>query len=195
MHVRICRVGDLIDKEYAFPALITLVQRLAGLDEVAVGLRKNFCQLRVIAELDGLPAKSPDDLEALLTDLVLNIDAEMVAFSCRNRCQTNARVATRRLDDGVTRMQQSPLLRVLNHRVGDAVLDALVRIEIFQLDDHLGQQVLLPLVICELQKRRMPDEFRNRMMNSHENLPFCCSCFTDKNCYDPDHLPVAKTQP
>ena len=77
-----------------------------------------------------------DHPEALLTDLVLDIDAEFVAFGSRDGRQADAGVAARRLDDGIALVQQAAALRVLNHGVGDAVFDALVRVEIFELHDH-----------------------------------------------------------
>ena len=61
---------------------------------------------------------------------------DAIAFGGSNGRQADARVSGSRLDNNGTFFQQSLCFRILNHRLGDTVLHAACRIEVFQLDQN-----------------------------------------------------------
>ena len=79
--------------------------------------------------------------------------------------------AGRRLDDDAARLELALLLRLVDHRLRDAVLDRASRVEILQLDEDVRLEVVRLDETIGLEQRRMADELRNVVVNlTHERF-------------------------
>ena len=85
-------------------------------------------------------------------------DDDAVALGCRHSRQTDAGVAGGGLDDDGAFLQQALFLGIIDHLFGDAVLDGTSRIEVFQLGNDMGRQLLLLFDVGQLQQRSMTDQ-------------------------------------
>ena len=107
-------------------------------------------------------------------------DDHLVAASRRHRGDTDAGVAARGLDDGVVAAahELAGLLGLVNHVFGDAVFNGPRGVEVFQLDEHAGLEVLVGLKVDELQERGVADKLIDRRVNlAHGEPPKCSSCW------------------
>ena len=149
-------------------------------------LRRDEGARRLFGELFGfrngalhaLAAVRQHDLRAIGLQQVAALDAHrlrhredgFVASCRRDAREADARVARRRLDDDAAGLQLALFLRLLDHRLRDAVFDGAGRVEVLELDEHICGQVIRLDEIVRLEKRGLADEFRDALINlSHEN--------------------------
>ena len=104
-------------------------------------------------------------------------DDHLVAASRRHRGDADAGIATRGLDDGVVAAahELAGLLGLVDHVLGDAVFDGAGGVEVFQLDEHAGLEVLIGLKVSELQKRSVADKLIDGRVNIAHGEPPKCS--------------------
>ena len=156
---------------------VRLVRELRG-DE---GMRRRLRELLRLRNraLHALAAVREDDLRAVGLEQVAALDAHRlrhredgaVAAGRRDRGETDARIARRRLDDDAARLELALLLRLLDHRLRDAVLDGSRRVEILQLDEDIRLEAIRLDEIIRPEQRRMTDELRNVVVNlTHEKF-------------------------
>ena len=103
-------------------------------------------------------------------------DDHLVAASRRHRGDADAGVAARGLDDGVVTAahELACLLGLVNHVLGDAVFNGPGGVEVFQLDEHAGLEVLIGLKVGELQERGVADKLIDGRVNlAHDEPPKC----------------------
>ena len=103
-------------------------------------------------------------------------DDHLVAAGSRHRGDADAGVAARGLDDGVVAAahELAGLLGLVDHVLGDAVFDGAGGVEVFQLDEHAGLEVLIGLKVSELQKRGVADKLIDGRVNlAHDEPPKC----------------------
>ena len=109
----------------------------------------------VAGAVDDLGAVHLQQLRALGRDVVRHHDLELVALARADHRQRDAGVARRRLEDRLARLDQAAGLGVLDHRLGDAVLDRAGRVHRLELgpDAHarLGREA------PQLDERRVAD--------------------------------------
>ena len=82
-----------------------------------------------------------------------------VATGCRHAGQADAGVAAGRLDDDGILGELALGLSLLNHGLGDTVLDAACRVEIFQLYQDISLQAVGLDKVIGTEQRSAPDEF------------------------------------
>ena len=85
-------------------------------------------------------------------------DDDAVALGGCHSGQTDASIAGGRLNDHGTFLQQALFLGIIDHLFGDAILDRTGRIEVFQLGNDVGRQLLLLFNVGQLQQRSMTDQ-------------------------------------
>ena len=85
-------------------------------------------------------------------------DDDAVALGGCHSGQTDASIAGGRLNDHGTFLQQALFLGIIDHLFGDAILDRTGRIEVFQLSNDVGRQLLLLFNVGQLQQRSMTDQ-------------------------------------
>ena len=100
-------------------------------------------------------------------------DDHLVAASRRHRGDADAGVAARGLDDGVVAAahELAGLLGLVDHVLGDAVFDGPGGVEVFQLDEYAGLEVLIGLKVSELQKRGVADKLIDGRVNIAHGEP------------------------
>lgn len=81
------------------------------------------------------------------------------------------RVARGSLNDRAALVELPLLFRLLDHADGNPVLHAAARIEILQLGKKMGLQSLTLFDVMQLQKRRVPDQIQNAVINCHDHPP------------------------
>ena len=112
-----------------------------------------------------LRAVSTHELSAFDGHGLRHDDDDAIAACRRDRRKADARVAGGRLDDGRTRLQNAACLGVVDHGLGDAVLDGTGGIKILQFCKNLCLQAVRGLEMRQLQQRRMADELVGRGVN------------------------------
>ena len=85
-------------------------------------------------------------------------DDDAIAPRRRNRGKTDSGVAGGGLDDDGIGIEQSPALGVVDHRLGDAVLDRAGGVEIFKLGQQTRLQLLFLFDMRQLQQRGLSDQ-------------------------------------
>ena len=88
-----------------------------------------------------------------------------VSFRGRDCCQTNTGISGCRLNDDRPFLQKSLLLRVFDHRLGDSVLDASCRIQIFQFDKQCCLQIQFLFDVCYFNQRCVADQIQCSFIN------------------------------
>ena len=108
-------------------------------------------------------------------------DDHLVAAGGRHGGDTDAGVAARGLDDGVVAAahELAGLLGLVNHVLGDAVLNGAGGVEVLELDEHAGLEVLVGLKVGELQKRGVADKLIDGRVNLAHGEPPKCSSLLD----------------
>ena len=96
-----------------------------------------------------------------------------VAPSRRHRGQPNPGIPGGGLNDHRGRLQYAPGLRIIQHRLGHPVLDTAGRIEILQLCQDSGLQMVILFHMSQLQKWRPPGQLIRRCVNmAHSRSSF-----------------------
>ena len=85
-------------------------------------------------------------------------DDDAIAARRRDRRQTDAGVAAGGLDDDGVRLQDALRLGLVDHRLGDAVLDRAGGVEVLQLREQLRLKAELLFNMGELQQRGAADD-------------------------------------
>ena len=110
-------------------------------------------------------------------------DDDAVAAGGGHGGQTNAGVAGGRLDDDRAGLQLAGGLGIVNHRLGNAVLDRAGGVEIFQLAQNLGFQVFSGFNMGELQQGRAANQLVSGSINlAHRWFLHCHFCLFKKCC-------------
>ena len=121
---------------------------------------------------DQLCAVSLHQLAALHAHGLRHDDDDAVALGRRHSGQTDAGVAGGRLNDDRTRLQLASGFCIVDHLLGDAVFDRTRRVEVFQLCQDGGLQILLLLDVGQLQQRSVTDQLICGRINlAHKNVP------------------------
>ena len=168
---------------------VRLVRELRGDERMRRRLREllRLCD----GALHALAAIREDDLRTVGLEQIAALDAHRlrhredgaVAAGRRDRGEADARVARRRLDDDAARLELALFLRLIDHRLRDAVLDRASRVEILQLDEDVRLEVVRLDEMIGLEQRRMADELRNVVVNlTHERFLLADGCPTAP-CY------------
>ena len=79
--------------------------------------------------------------------------------------KANAGIAGGRLNNHGTGLQQTLLLGIINHGLGNAILYAAGRVEVFQLSQNLCFQVFGLLNVNQLQQRGLANQLVGRCIN------------------------------
>ena len=113
---------------------------------------------------DDLGTEHLEHLAALDGDVLRQQDLDRVALEAGDRRQGDAGVARRRFDDGLPGVQVAVLLGVLDHRLGDAILDRAERVLALQLgeDPHVrvrGQR-------RDVDHRRVADQVEHAVVHA-----------------------------
>ena len=140
-----------IDKLSRDKAVRDLLRQLLRLRD---GALHALCPLRE----DKLGAVGLQDVAALHAHGLRHGEDNAVALGGRDGGQADAGVAGGRLDDDAALPKQPLLLRVLDHRLRDAVLDAAGRVKVFQFDQHPGLQSQFLFNISDFHKGRIADQ-------------------------------------
>ena len=106
-------------------------------------------------------------------------DDDPVAPGGGHRGQADAGVAGGRLNDDAALLQQALGLGVIDHGLGDTVLDAAGGVKVLQLGQHPGLQAELLLDMGQLQQGGLTDQLVSGSVNvRHNDSPFryhiCC---------------------
>ena len=94
----------------------------------------------------------------------------MIASGCGNGSQTDAGVAGGGFNDCGARLDDAPLLRILNHCFRNAVLDASRRIHHFHFHQDSGLQSQCPLNISNLNQWGMSNQANGALINVCHDL-------------------------
>ena len=105
---------------------------------------------------------------------------DLVPSGGRDGSQADAGVAAGGLDDDRAGLQQALGLRIIDHGLGDSVLDASRRIEIFQLAVDRRAQLIFRDVVRQLQQRRSADQVGDSVVGFHG----CIYSFVKDFCMD-----------
>ena len=81
------------------------------------------------------------------------------------------------LDEHRARLEQAFRLRVVDHGLGDAVLDGACGVKVFQLGKELRFQSLFLLDIGELQQRGLPDQLIGGCIDVRHDSSSCFISF------------------
>ena len=145
--LRICRI-DKLSRDKAVRDLLRQLIRLGDGTLHSLGAFRQH-QLRAICL---------HQLTALDAHRLRHDDDDAVSARGGDGCQTDTGVARGRLDDDRTRLQQAFFLGIVDHLLGDAVLDRSRRIEVFQLRQNAGIQILGLLYVGQFQQRGLADQ-------------------------------------
>ncbi len=104
-------------------------QPARGGDKVAVAGLVVVGEARHSTEGHYLGAVGLNNLAALDTDEIVDVDAKAVAFGRRDRGDADAGVAAGGFGDGVARLDEAVALRLFNHRQRNAIFDAVIRVK------------------------------------------------------------------
>ena len=96
-------------------------------------------------------------------------DDDAIAPCRRHGGKTDAGVAGRRLDDDGVGIEQSPAFGVVDHRLGNAVLDRAGGVEIFKLGKQARLQALFLFDVGQLQQRGLSDQLIGGSKNSRHD--------------------------
>ena len=161
MHVRICRIGELRRNE-AVGDLRCQFLCLGDRTAHALGTlcQHQFCTVcfHQIATFNAHGFR--------------HCNNQTIASGCRNGSQTNSGIAAGGFNDDTARLQQTLCLCIIDHALGDSVLNAASRIEIFQLAVDLCRQFVLCLQIRQFQQRCSADQICDLLINFHDMTPF-----------------------
>ena len=144
------RVGR-VDKLTGDKAVGDLRSQLVGLCD------RTLHALRAVREHE-LRAIGLHDLAALHAHGLRHNDDDAVASGRGDGRQADAGVAGGRLDDDRAGLEDALGLCVIDHGLGDTVLDRTGRVEVLQLSQDLGLQALGSLDMSEFQQRGMADQ-------------------------------------
>ena len=109
-------------------------------------------------------------LAALYRHGLRHNDDDAVAPCGCNGGKADAGVAAGRLDDDRAFLQQATFLGVVNHGLGNAILDRTGRVEVLQLGKDPGLEAKALFNMGQLQQRRTADELVSRSKNSFRHL-------------------------
>ena len=133
-----------------------------------------FHALGTLAQ-DQLRAIGFHQLAALHAHSLGHDNDDAVALGSRHGSQADAGVAGGGLDDDGTRFELAGSLGVVDHGLGNAVLDGTGRVEILQLGQDLGRQVFLCFNVGQLQQRSVADQLIRGSINlAHNTLSSLC---------------------
>ena len=119
-----------------------------------------------------LRAVSLHQLAALHAHGLRHDDDDTVAAGGGHGRQTDAGITGSRLDDDGIGLQQTLLLRVVDHSLGNTILHAAGRVEVFQLAQHLGLQALFLFNVSQLQQRSLTDQLVSGCIDlAHNYIP------------------------
>ena len=71
-----------------------------------------------------------------LAHLVGEDKNQLVALACRDQCESQARIARRRLDQRIARLDVTAFFSLLNHRDSDTILNGAARIHEFEFQEQ-----------------------------------------------------------
>ena len=104
---------------------------------------------------------------------------DSVSLSCCDRCQTDSGISRSWLNDYGTFLQDSLLLCILDHSLGNSVLNASCRVKVFQLHKNSSFQSKLLLNISNLYKWGVSDQSKCSLIVCHiHSFPGACGRFT-----------------
>ena len=149
------------------------IGKLTG-NKAAFGLRGKLLCLGNRA-LHALGAFGQNQLRTVCLKQVAAFDAhclrhgenDLVASGRSDGCQANAGIAAGRLDNDRSGLQKTLCFRVVNHCLGDSVLDAAGGIEIFELCKDLGFKTVVVNVVAESEQRCSSDQVGDFVVNFH----------------------------
>ena len=151
------------------------VYKLAG-DK---GIRDFLCQF--IGFRDGalhpLGALGEDQLGSVGLHELAALDAhgfghdndDAVASCSRHGCKPDAGVAGSRLDDDGALFQKAFRFRIVDHGLGNAVLDGAGGVKIFQFCEDSGFQALGLFNVRQFKQRGFPDQLIGRSIDSRHD--------------------------
>ena len=152
---------ETVKKDYDFilldcmPSLGMLtVNALAASDQALIPVQANY-----------LSAKGLDNLESLLTYLILDIYSERVALGSCDSCKADTCISRGGLNDHGALFQKSLFLSVLEHGLGNSVLDTSCRIQVFQFHQNSCFQPQFLFNIDNLHQRCISDQFNDSLIN------------------------------
>ena len=104
-------------------------------------------------------------------------DDDAIAPRRRDGGKTDAGVAGGGLDDDGIGLEQSPALGIVDHRLGNAVLDRAGGVEIFKLGKQTCLQLLFLFDMRQLQQRGLSDQLIGRCKNGrHDKSSLYLDC-------------------
>ena len=164
VHLAVGVVPDLGTRGCKVRGGVRRVDKLPGDKAVRDLLRKFVClgdralhALRAFGQ-HQLRAVCLHQLAALHRHGLGHHNDDAVTARCRHRGKPDAGVAAGRLDDDRVGLQQSLCLGVVDHRLGNAVLDRSGGVEVFQLCQYLRAERVFFFNVGQLQERRLADQ-------------------------------------
>ena len=198
VHIAVRILPDLRAGRRAVDRRVGRVDKLAGDKAVGdlrgqlVGLRDGpLHALRAVRE-DELRAIGLHDLSALHAHGLRHDNNDAVTSGRGDGRQANAGVAGRGLNDHGVRLERTALLRILDHGQSHAVFHGASRIEVLELCQNAGFELLLFFNMRQLQKGRFSDQLVSGCINlAHEMflhlsviiLICMCVCFMSRWLY------------
>jgi hypothetical protein len=107
-------------------------------------------------------------LSALDRNTVRHENRDRVTLHLRNRRQRNAGVARRRFNDALARLKRSVLLGLLDHLLGDAILNRAERVLAFELGDDAHFRVRREA--ADIDQRRIADQVEHTVVDHRDIL-------------------------
>ena len=157
----VCGIDELAGDE----AVGDLLCKLVGLGDSALHA------LCALGEYE-LRAVRLHKLAALNAHGLWHDDDYAVASCGGDGCKADARVAAGRLNDHGAFFQNTLLLRIVEHCLGNSVLHAPRGIEIFQLCKNFCFKRAIFFIVCKVDKRRVADQVGYFFINFHCNFLF-----------------------
>ena len=170
MNGRIGRIHKLTGNK----AVRDLLRQLVGFGDGALHALGAFGE-------DKLRAVGFHQLAALYAHGLRHDDDDAVAAGGSHGSKADARVAGGRLDDHRAALEQAFLLRVVDHRFGNAILYAAGGVKILELAQHAGLKALGFFNMYQLQQRGLADQLVRGCINlTHGSfllMILCCWIF------------------
>ena len=159
MHLRVGRVGELAGDE----AVRGLGCQLLRLGDSSLHAFRALGQHQ-------LCAVSLEQIAALNAHRLGHGQYDLVAAGSRDGSQTYAGVAAGRLDDYRAGLQLALGLGIVQHGLGYTILYAARRIEVLQLDQYGGLQIMRLFIIAQLKQGGVADKIGYSLKNFHRDF-------------------------
>ena len=181
VHIAVRILPDLRAGRRAVDRRVCRVDELAGDKAVRdlrgqlVGLRDRALHALCAVREDELRAIGLHDLAALDAHGLRHDDDDAVASGRGDGRQTDAGVAGGGLDDDGVRLEHAALLRVLDHGQRHTVFYGAGRVEVLELCQNTGFELLLFFNMRQLQKGRFTDQLVSGCIDlAHEMFLHLC---------------------